>query len=91
MSIADTHLGGTGFADLLDTLGYTDGEFVAIGHDADGAFRTAVMAPGDAPSFVAKLPDTANIFYGVNPTRGPARSNAGRQRRGRDPSGRAVG
>ena len=43
------------FAGLLrDTLGYTDDEHVSIGHDADGAFRTAVLAAADAPAFVAK-------------------------------------
>ena len=63
---------------LLDVLGYTAGEFVSIGHDAGGRFSTAVMAVADADGFVAGLPDTANVYFGVNPTRGPARNSDGR-------------
>ena len=63
---------------LLDTLGFTPDEFVSIGHDAGGEWSTAVMASTDAPEYVTKLPSTANIFFGVNPVRGPARSRAGR-------------
>jgi putative DNA primase/helicase len=63
---------------LLDTLGYTPDEFVSIGHDTDGQFRTRVGRPTNATTFVATLPEGANIFYGVNPVRGPARRNAGR-------------
>jgi hypothetical protein len=63
---------------LLDTLGYTPDEFVSIGHDADGQFITAVGQPKNAGRFVSTLPDRANIFFGVNPVRGPARQAAGR-------------
>ena len=63
---------------LLDTLGYTDSEFVSIGHDADGEFSTAVMPPTEAPAYVDGLPGTANVYFGVNPTKGPARRRAGR-------------
>ena len=67
------------FADLLDLLGFAPDEFVSIGHYVDnGSFRTAVRAPSDAPSYVAGLPADANVFYGINPTAGPARENAGR-------------
>ena len=52
---------------LLDVLGYTDGEFVSIGHDAGGRFSTAVMAVADVGGYVAELPDTANVYFGVNP------------------------
>jgi hypothetical protein len=65
-------------AHLFDTLAYTADEFVSIGHDADGEFVTAVRRTADAPAFVATLPATANIFYSVNPTRGPIRDRAGR-------------
>jgi hypothetical protein len=63
---------------LLDTLGYAPDEFVSIGHDADGQFSTAVGKPANAARFVARLPDRANIYFGVNPVTGPARKNAGR-------------
>ena len=66
------------FAALLGTLGFADGEFVSIGRDGDGVFRTAVLPPWQAPAYVAQLPTTANVFFGVNPTKGPARQNAGR-------------
>ena len=65
---------------LLDILGYSADEFVSIGHDADGHFRTAVGSPTNAATFVAKLPDNANIYFGVNPVRGPARRDGGRGR-----------
>jgi len=65
---------------LLDILSYTDGEFVSIGHDGndDGEFTTAVTALADAGGYVTRLADTANVYFGVNPTRGPARNGGGR-------------
>jgi hypothetical protein len=63
---------------LLDTLGFTDDEFVSIGHDADGQFRTAVGTPAGAGNFVSALPDGANVYFGVNPVCGPARQGKGR-------------
>ena len=63
---------------LFDTLGYTRDEFVSIGHDADGEFATVVKPPADAAKYVAGLPDRANVYFGVNPTKGPARDRAGR-------------
>lgn len=66
------------FTALLETLGFTDDEFVAIGHDADGGWRTAVIPPVAAPHYVAKLPETANTYFGVNPTKGPVREDATR-------------
>lgn len=64
---------------LFDALGYTAEEFVALGYEDNlGGFRTAVMAPEDAVGAAARLPATANAYFGVNPTKGPARTNAGR-------------
>jgi hypothetical protein len=63
---------------LLDTLGFTDSEFVSICHDADGQFVTAVRRPADAAAIIAALPERANIYFGVNPIRGPVRDRAGR-------------
>ena len=69
------------FADVLDLLNFDPAsEFVSIGYyvDKDDLFRTAVRTPPDAPAYVAGLPADANTFYGINPTEGPARENAGR-------------
>jgi hypothetical protein len=64
---------------LFDTLGYTRDEFVSIGRDDPaGIFHTAVMQPTLAAAYVGQLPATANVYFGVNPTRGPARQSAGR-------------
>ncbi len=66
---------------LLDTLGYTDDEFVSLGHqDTDGVFHTAVGSPARASAYADALPRTADVFFGVNPVTGPARSNAGAAR-----------
>lgn len=69
------------FAGLLQCLGFTVGEFVSIGYEdtTEGtAWRTAVMDPIDAPAYVDQLADTADVFFGVCPTKGPARDRAGR-------------
>jgi len=67
------------FAALLGTLGFTADEFVSLGyHKPGGAFRTAVMAPADAVTTVAKASGTANLYFGVNPIKGPRRKDAGR-------------
>ena len=64
---------------LVGTLGFTDGEFVSLAYeDAAGVFHTAVMEPADAIAAAAKIPATANAYFGVNPTKGPARTNRGR-------------
>jgi hypothetical protein len=64
---------------LLGTLEYADDEFVSLGYENPaGEFRTAVMAPADAVTAVPKIPEDANVFFGVNPVRGPARKRAGR-------------
>ena len=69
------------FAGLLQLLGFSVGEFVSIGHEdttKGTPWRTAVMDPIDAPAYVDALADTADVFYGVCPTKGPARDRAGR-------------
>jgi hypothetical protein len=66
---------------LLGTLGFTNDEFVSLGYeDVAGVFHTAVMAPPDAINAAAKIPATANAYFGIDPVRGPARTNAGRGR-----------
>ncbi len=68
------------FAELLDVLGYTPDEYIAVCHRVgDGPFRTAIGSPSNASQYVADmLPRHADVFFGVNPVRGPARSNGGR-------------
>jgi hypothetical protein len=69
------------FGGHLQLLGYTVGQFVAIGHD-DPTLKlpwyTVVRDPVDAPAYVDQLPDTANVFFTVCPTKGPARDGGGR-------------
>lgn len=74
-----TKVTDVGFADLLSILGFTDSEYVSVCHQAGaGPFLTDVCSPQDAPGFVATLPATANVYFGVCPIQGPARSNSGR-------------
>jgi hypothetical protein len=69
----------TDFAALLGALSYTDDELVALGwQPAGGVFRTAVMPVAAAVAAAANATGTADFYFGVNPVRGPARSNAGR-------------
>lgn len=59
------------FAEVLDVLGYTPGEHVAICHKVgDGPFQCAVGAPANAADYVDRLPPEADVFFGVNPVRG---------------------
>ena len=68
------------FAGLLGLLGFTAGEFVSVGYEVVGKapWHTAVMAPADAPAYVARLSTEADVFFGVCPTEGPARDGGGR-------------
>jgi hypothetical protein len=63
----------------LGALGHADPGFTGLGYqEGSGAFRTAVVAPTEAPDLIGRLPVTAEIFFGVNTVRGPARRNSGR-------------
>lgn len=65
---------------LRDILGHCDSEFTSLGYeDTKGVFHTEVVAPGQAVTRANELPDT-NAYFGVNPTRGPTRKDAGRGR-----------
>lgn len=66
------------FAALLNMLGFTEGEFVALGWEKPDGFRTAVMTPSDAAAAAGETPAAVDLYFGVNPVRGPARRNAGR-------------
>jgi hypothetical protein len=64
---------------LLGTLGFSSDEFVSLRYeDAVGEPHTAVMVPADAVVAAAKIPATANAYFGVNPTKGPARTKCKR-------------
>lgn len=63
---------------LLGALGHRDDEFTSLFYENGRGPHTAVMAPVDAVACVDTLPPDANIFFGINPTRGPARKNTDR-------------
>jgi hypothetical protein len=70
---------GDGFATLLlGVLGHRDDEFTSLLYDDGAGPHTAVMTPADAVTAINKLPDSANIYFGVNTVKGPARNHAGR-------------
>ena len=68
------------FAGLLDVLGYRPAEFVSVCHKLNGSddFSTQVCAPEDAPAVIAALPEGVDIYFGIHPTKGPARIKRGR-------------
>lgn len=64
---------------ISDTLGHGDDEFTSVGWlDGAGIFHTVVTKPSDAGDVIREIPSDANIFFGVNPVKGPQRRNAGR-------------
>jgi hypothetical protein len=67
---------------LLDTLGYQPDEFVSLLYENGAEPHTAVKAPADAVAAIGKILADANVFFGVNPIRGPARKKAGRGKTG---------
>lgn len=68
------------FSQLLQKLNFTDDEFLSVCHrvGGDGALKSSVCRVSDVQAVIAELPESANVFFGVNPTEGPARKNAGR-------------
>lgn len=66
--------------DLLNALGYTEDEHIAICHQSPtGPFSSTVTIPTGAAQAIVDA-GHANIWYGVNPITGPPRVNAGRGR-----------
>ncbi|WP_240794885.1 DNA primase family protein [Rhodococcus zopfii] len=59
------------FGDLLDALGYRDGEHVAIAQFGTGR-RTVIVTRGDADNAFAET-DGDNVYFGISPQAGPAR------------------
>jgi P4 family phage/plasmid primase-like protien len=65
-------------SDLLDVLDFKETEFVSICHKIDGRFISEVCAPTDAVTVVKRLPNEADVWFGINPTCGPTRRRSGR-------------
>ncbi|MBU8819895.1 hypothetical protein KL864_28830 [Mycolicibacterium goodii] len=63
---------------LLDLLGYSPDEFMSLSHDGSGRFATRVMRAAHVGNVMADMPESANVYFGVNPVTGPARENKGR-------------
>ena len=60
-------------------LRFSDDEYVSICHKSNGGpFRTAVCAPTQALAEVKSLPEDADVYFGINPVKGPTRRNGGR-------------
>lgn len=69
------------FAGLLEVLGLTEGEFIAVCHKpVNGSFSAQVVHSGNAPDVVASLPTRSCVWFTPNPTAGPERCNQGRGR-----------
>jgi hypothetical protein len=69
------------FAELLEVLGLTEDEFIAVCHKpVDGVFSTQVVRSGHAAAAVASLPARSCVWFTPNPTAGPERCNQGRGR-----------
>lgn len=76
-SEADTTTSTTGFADLLESLNYSDGEYVSLNYQPpNGVFASRVVPyrPGEMSAVV----DGANCWFGVNPTRRRSADEGGR-------------
>jgi hypothetical protein len=68
---------------LLDALGHRDGEYSSLlyAQTLNRPARSEVLDPGDAVSRASELADTQqSVWFGVNPTAGPARRGGGRGR-----------
>ena len=71
--------------EVLDSLGWADGEFTAVCHrPIGGEFTSSVVKSVDASARVKSLPDKECIWFSVNPTAGPERHNQGRGRERED-------
>jgi hypothetical protein len=65
--------------EVLEVLGWADGEFTALCHkNVGGAFTSSVVASLNANAFAESLPERADVWFSVNPTLGPARQGGGR-------------
>jgi hypothetical protein len=69
------------FAELRETLGFTDGEFVSICHQpVDGSFSSSVVKANNACAQVQSLPERSCTWFSINPVEGPERHRRGRGR-----------
>jgi hypothetical protein len=80
---------------LLDVLGYGSDEFVSIAHKGrqrGDEFTTTVTKPSRVKTILLELlGQEYDIWFGVNPTSGPARTAAGRGKTPGHHSDRGVG
>jgi hypothetical protein len=69
------------FAELLDTLGLVDEDFVAVCYQpVGGTFQAQVTSCGNAAAAVFGLPERSCVWFTPNPTAGPERRGQGRGR-----------
>ena len=65
--------------EILDSLGWQDGEYTAVCHKpVGGQFSSSVVESANATARVESLPAQSNTWFSVNPTAGPARVGRGR-------------
>jgi hypothetical protein len=68
--------------EVLEILGWADGEFTAVCHRrVGGQFASSVVKSVDASALVASLSDKECVWFSGNPTAGPERHN---RRRGNE-------
>src|SRR6516225_3349660 len=63
---------------LLDVLDYKPWEFVGVFHKVNGSAHAVVRRLTDVRGYIAELPENADVYFGVCPTKGPARDRAQR-------------
>lgn len=69
------------FAELLDTLGLGDGDFIAVCHQpVGGTFQAQVTSCRNSAAAVLGLPERSCVWFTPNPTAGPERRGQGRGR-----------
>lgn len=76
MTSVNNHADNCDLSALLDLLGYTDAEFVSLCYKlgSGGKFTAKVARRCDAAIEMAAIPEGADVWFGVNPVRGPART-----------------
>ncbi|QFG08917.1 DNA primase [Mycobacterium phage MalagasyRose] len=68
------------FADLLETIAYREDEYLSVcwQRRPGETWHTAVVPAGDAAAYAASKGTDCGVWFGINPTSGPPRENAGR-------------
>jgi P4 family phage/plasmid primase-like protien len=67
-------------SDWIAALGFSADEYVAVchKHNTTGDFKYSVLPPAAVPSYVDLMSAAHDVWLGVNPVAGPARSTGGR-------------